>query len=89
MLDNFAIQLEDRPSYPNRTGEEVLWIDVLWVAVDDLRLPTNNPNCSFRWFLSASEEIGSFLWICDQFEISPGYVLRGLSRKLLKHLRNC
>lgn len=49
--------------------ELLLWLAVLQAAIDDLgRYPPGHPDNAERWFNSKSEEVGSYLWICETLE---------------------
>ena len=74
-------------SNKDHTPEEELWFAFLQDAVDDLALVTGHRYCSFYWFLSERFEIGSFLWVCFHLDLSPSYLIYGLSPKLRRHLR--
>jgi len=76
------IEVEEAPSY---SDEEWLWFRVFKQAVEDLDLPTNNRYCSFAWFLSSREDIGSFLWICFHLDFCPEFWVRKLAKKLHYH----
>jgi hypothetical protein len=57
----------------------ILWFAVLERAVLDLDMPKEREDAT-RWFISNIYDIGSFLFICDMFDIDPK-VIRQLLRK--------
>lgn len=57
-----------------------LWIHVLLQAIDDLKLPLKDSNSSVLWFLSTRNGIGSFDWICNEFNLPKHKILTSVAR---------
>jgi hypothetical protein len=55
-----------------------LWASVLEQAVKDAR---NDAEGAWAWLHSEDQGIGSFLWICDIFEISPDLIRSNIGNK--------
>jgi hypothetical protein len=67
--------------------EETLWFDVMTEAVKNLRLSTEDEDCSFKWFMSDRKTVGSFLWACHMIDMEPDFILRGVARRLYRHMK--
>jgi hypothetical protein len=59
------------PAAPDRK----LWTYVLRLAINDLSSSQYHAQAA-AWFVSDSEELYSFRWVCDAVRISPARVLR-------------
>lgn len=56
-------------------GERMLWMSVLWFAVKDISeartlREAEGVRC---WFYSTQDDAGSFIWICSELGLEPGY----------------
>lgn len=57
-------------------GCVALWCALLTDAVQDLYLDPGDTDNSTRWFLSANEDVGSFIWVADHLNINRYAILR-------------
>lgn len=68
--------------------EQVLWAAVLKLAIKDLNYPVGHIYSSVRWFLSNNDGVGSFLWICEQINADPFFVIKLYGHKIKRSLAN-
>lgn len=67
---------------------ERLWATVFRQAVDDLDSATHHHKVS-HWFISNATHHGSFLWLCELFNLSADVIRRKLKHKIYKNYLCC
>ena len=69
--------------------EKKLWAAVLGQAIHDLEKNNNGEYPPDKWFTSDYDEPGSFLWICELFEIDPEKTKTAISRRIKNGMDKC
>ena len=85
------IPITAKTVYSNEDNERsfTLWSHVLIRAKEDLYLAPDDPDNSLNWFLSASEDAHSCLWLCAELSIDAQAVYEAHATRIrtLLHIR--
>jgi hypothetical protein len=77
-MEQIPILIEER--IETKTPEAELWRAVIDQAIDDLSDPDLG-EATIEWFTSASDEPGTFRWICVHLDLNASAVWAALSQR--------
>jgi hypothetical protein len=77
-MEQIPILIEER--IETKTPEAELWRAVIDQAIDDLSDPDLG-EATIEWFTSASDEPGTFRWICVHLDLNASAVWAALSHR--------
>jgi len=67
-----------------------LWAEVFKLGIQDAAVAASRGNFNYPWFMSDAVYPGSFVWLCNLFELAPEITrstLRGRFRAIIREAK--